>query len=223
MMRNINWVILLFFCGLSSCDLVEKRERKKCEGEAVLLFDFDIPYRASPARDTFTLGDTVWIESVFSSQMLNKRNGKTYSVSDFNFKISGVLLDLESNPCLPAAGYDMVNAAGQRYTADRSGNYFYLRHTFDGASYRWKAGFVLQQKGLFAFLPDTNIDDSNLKQQSPPQQITSCNYESVNLNIIRQGIAPHTYLLMQAADPYVREPWDIGPFEQAAFAFYVKD
>ena len=223
MMRNTYWIVLLFCCGLSSCDLVEKRERKKCEGEAVLLFDFDMPYTVTPAKDTFTVGDTIWVESTINSQMLNKRNGKTYTVNDFNFKISGVLLDLKSNPCLPTVAYDMVDATGQLYSADRSDNYFYMRYTFSGAAYYWKAGFVLKQKGLFAFLPDTNIDDSNLKQQSPPQQITSCNYESVNLNILRQGIAPNTYLLLQAADPYVREPWDIGPFEQTAFAFYVKE
>ncbi len=222
-MRYAYWLILLFCCGIISCDLVEKRERKKCEGEAVLLFEFDIPYVAAPSADTFKVGDTLWIESTFGSQMLNKHNGKTYAVNDFNFKISGVLLNLESNPCLPSADYDMIDASGQLYTADRSGDYFYMRYAFNGATYYWKAGFVLKQKGLFAFLPDTNIDDANLKAQSPPQQITSCNYEAVLLNITRQGIAPNTYLLQQAADPYVREPWDIGPFEQTAFAFYVKE
>lgn len=223
--RNYLLFVLLIGLASASCDLVEKRERKKCEGQAVLGFEFDIPYHVRPARDTFSLGDTIWIESSFSNQMVNRSNGKVYTLSHFDFKISGVILDLETNPSLPATAtaYDMVDAGGQVYTADRSGPYFYVQYRDENNQYYWKAGFVLKKAGLFAFWPDTNIDEGNLKEQMPPQQITACNYESVLLRILRKDIDPNTDLLLQAADPYVREPWDIGPFELSSFAFYVKE
>lgn len=216
--------ILLLLCGCwCSCDLREKRERKKCEGEAVLGFEFDIPYSIAPAKDTFTIGDTIWVESVFSNQMLNKHNGKTYTLDHFDFRMSGVILDLETNPCLPTEAYDMVSPESGLYTADRSGYYFFFRYALSGDYYRWKAGFVLKRAGTFAFLPDTDIDLGNLSGQSPPQRITACNYEAVTLNILRKDAPSNVYLLQHAADPYVREPWDIAPFEQTAFAFYVKE
>jgi hypothetical protein len=221
MMKYAGYLLLLLYLA-SSCELREKRERKKCEGEAVLGFEFDIPYRVVPVKDTYNVGDTLWIESQFSSQLHNKRNGKTYTLDPFDFRMSGVILDLQTNPCLPTTAYDMVNSASELYASDRSGSYFFFRYVLSDGFYHWKAGFVLKQAGMFAVLPDTDIDLYNLQQQHPPQRITSCNYEAVSLNIQRKDAPSHIALLQLAADPYVREPWDIGPFEETAYAFYVK-
>jgi hypothetical protein len=59
--------MLIFF---SSCDPL-KKESKDSTGNGVLGFLFEIPYTVNPSKDTFKVGDTIWIESTFSNQMYN--------------------------------------------------------------------------------------------------------------------------------------------------------
>jgi hypothetical protein len=214
--------ILLIVSYCLSCDLLNTNRCKDAIGNNVMGYTFDIPYTITPIKDTFRVGDTIWLESTFSNQMYNTRNGKTYTVNNFDFKMYGYFLDLRTDPCVGTNEYIMVNELGQLYTTDRNGGDFYFNYKMEDGHYRWKAGFIMKKSGFFAFGPGTDIALTSLNLQSPSQTISNCRPEYVKLNIKRINGSANSYLLHDAADPYIKEPGDFEIFETNCFAFYVK-
>src|SRR5690606_28968668 len=55
---------------------------------------FELPVKIYPAKDTFKVGDTMWIEQEFNDQLVNLNNNQTYKFENFNFKASLSIHDL---------------------------------------------------------------------------------------------------------------------------------
>lgn len=212
--------IVSLACFISACNSWEKKQKALCEGESNLGFSFEIPYTVSPEQDTFKVGDTIWLESSFNSQMYNLRNGKTYPVINFDFMMSGFISDLKTNPLISTSDFIMVSEDRKINNADRNGTYFNVKYKMDGGFYKWKSGFILTQPGGYFFMFTTLVSLDNLQSLSPPQRITKCNFESVQLLFKRLNTNSNQYLLNNAADPNV-QIWDANLFK-GCFAFYVK-
>jgi hypothetical protein len=209
--------VLLF---LSSCNPLSKK-CKDVDGNGVVSFYFEIPYALTPSKDTFKVGDTLWIESAFSNQMYNQRNGKTYSVIDFDFKLFGNILNLNTNPVMPTQSYKILNADGSLDQSSlNSGGDIMMSYTTIQGNYVWKKGIVFLEQGLFAYGLSSDISVRSLMGQSPPQHITECDDEYVSYSINRLNGNSNHYLLQYAADPYVKQ-WSAEQFK-GSFAFYVK-
>ena len=215
------WLAYSAIVFLPSCN----RQKKECEGKTRLTFEFDIPYTITPMQDTFSVGDTIWMEFAFSNQMYNKNNGKTYTVNDFEFKMYSDISDLYTNTVRPTNDFTMVNSMKQvDSTEDRYGALFHINTQMEGSVYKWKAGFILHKKGLYAFAPGSEIrNDGKLADQSPPQHITECPNEGVSLDFLLTNGNGNSYFLDYAADENPRERWDRPAFDKACFAFYVKE
>lgn len=214
-------LLALGFGSLLSCN----RKKKECDGKTGLYFNFDIPYTITPMHDTFSTGDTIWMEFYFSNQLYNKANSKTYTVNNFEFKMYSDISDLFTNTVRPTNAFTMLNSLGFiDSTEDRHGALFHINTQMEGNIYTWKAGFILHKKGLYAFAPGSEIgNDGILAGQSPAQQITQCPNEGMSLDFILSNGEGNSYFLNDAADENPRERWDRASFDKACFAFYVKE
>jgi|GEM_PF-3074587 len=76
--------LLLTGVGLIIVNLACNKLKQQCEGSNRMDYEFDLPFSINPATDTINLGDTLWVESSFDANLLNKRNGKKYSVANIN-------------------------------------------------------------------------------------------------------------------------------------------
>ena len=215
------WLIGFGLLGLLSCN----RQKKECEGKTRLTFEFDIPYTITPMQDTFSVGDTIWMEFDFSNQMYNKNNGKTYTVNDFEFKMYGFTVDLLDTLTVKPMQFTMLDKDGNiDEDRDRNGYYYHINTKMTDNKYTWRAGFVLEEKGLFAFIQNSEIrNDGPLADQSPPQHITECPNEGVALDFHISNGNGNAYMLDNAAGIGPREIWKKDLFEQSGFAFYVKE
>ena len=223
MNKNIGylWVLCICMWLSSSCN----RNKKECEGSFGIFYNFDIPYTITPMQDTFSVGDTIWMELNFSNKLYNKANGKTYTVNDFEFKMYSDISDLFTNTVRPTHEFTMLDNLGHiDSSADRNGPLFHINTQMEGDVYTWKAGFILLKKGLYAFAPGSEIrNDGPLSDQSPPQQITQCPNEGVSLDFVLANGNGNSYLLDNASDDNPRERWDRTAFDKACFAFYIKE
>ncbi len=68
--------MLVFF--LQSCI------KKECQIAGVT-YEFEIPATFSPARDTFYVGDTITVASVFSNEVYERETDKWYRLKNFKF------------------------------------------------------------------------------------------------------------------------------------------
>jgi hypothetical protein len=218
-MKYITAITISSLVLLTSC--ISEKKCKDTTGNGVLGFTFEIPYSLTPAKDTFKVGDTLWIESTFSNQMYNQDNDKTYSVIDFNFKLFCNILDLKTNPVLPLQSYKILNPDGSLDNSSaNNGGDIIMNYVTSNGNYFWKRGIVLSQQGLFAYGLSTDLGFKKLQSQSPPQRITECDDEYIQLSIKRMNGNSNHYLLQDAADPNVKQ-WSAEQFK-GSFAFYVK-
>ena len=214
------WLAYSAIVFLPSCN----RQKKECEGKTRLTFEFDIPYTITPMQDTFSVGDTIWMEFAFSNQMYNKNNGKTYTVNNFEFKMYGYILDLKTNIVMPTNDFTMLNKDSfADVNNDRHGALYHINTQMEQGIYRWKAGFIMAKTGWYAAMSRTEIgNDGNLADQSPSQHITECPNEGVSLDFLLTNGNGNSYFLDYAADENPRS-WNREAFEKTSFAFYVKE
>jgi len=57
----------------------------ECDDIIGSIYSFQIPATLSPAKEIYSVGDTITISSRFSDQVFDKATNKTYSLIDFNF------------------------------------------------------------------------------------------------------------------------------------------
>jgi hypothetical protein len=172
-------LLVTFFC--SSCF---NYECKESTGNGALSFTFDIPYSVNPSKDTFKVGDTIWVESSFSNQMYNQQNGKTYTLNHFDFKLSANLYNMNLNPLSPTPYCVLLNDNGTLdNTRTNFNDDFPVSYNFANGIYKWRKGFIITHTGLFLFAFYKGIGNKSLQDLNPPQRITECNNEYVLLNI----------------------------------------
>src|ERR1700744_2429397 len=150
--------------------------KKNCDGGSSLSFMFHIPYTVTPCKDTFKIGDTLWIESVFSNQMFNENNNKTYKLSgDFNFKLSGFFDDLATNPEIGLNDFILLDKDGNIDFKNKDGVYISINPVLESDTFRWKCGIVLKKTGAFMYGSSSDLNIASLAESG--QHITKCGTE----------------------------------------------
>lgn len=57
-----------------------------CEEGTFSKYHFELSVKLSPAKDTFSSGETIWIEQIFSDELLNYNYNKTVKLENFDFE-----------------------------------------------------------------------------------------------------------------------------------------
>ena len=81
---------LLSICGCSSCF---PNGASDCEKH----YDFTIPMTISPAKDTFHIGDTIWVESIVSNHLTNKLDGEEADIASLFLKFDMAISTYKDN------------------------------------------------------------------------------------------------------------------------------
>ncbi|MBS1781081.1 MAG: hypothetical protein JST70_17275 [Bacteroidetes bacterium] len=192
--------------------------KKSCGGKRGITYEFDLPVTISPAKDTFRIGDTIWIENAFSDQMYNAEDGKTYTVHNFDFKASWQVCDMNYPPytypdpiIIPLSGTTNI------YSAAPNVQSYQIKHDYSNGSYKYKAGIVATRSGAYlvsfsTFLKATKVD------------ITECPNEDVkNLTFNTNNGGNNHYEALQYSKDISAAKATKAEFDKyGGYCFYIK-
>lgn len=141
----------LFFCCItvslvaliSSCD--------QCTDEEYgTLLNLQLPIDVGDSRDTFQLGDTLWIKMDMSKDVFVQNADKTIRLDDFQFFLNFFLAEISTDQELFLSESTIVERVGrlENQAFQTSINYpMILEET--PSSYRLEVGILLEHTGLF--------------------------------------------------------------------------
>ncbi len=196
--------------------------KKNCDGGSSLSFMFHLSYRVTPCKDTFKLGDTLWIESVFSNQMFNENNNKTYKLpGDFDFKLFGSFGDLATNPEIGLNDFILLDKDGNIDTKNRNGIFINIKPVMANDTFRWKCGIILKKTGAFMYGSLSDLNGDPLAESG--QHITKCGNEWLRIIWKRGNCATHEYFVLDAADPNIVAQYNYIKELDNQFIFFVKN
>lgn len=136
--------LLVLIQACTSCDI---KGTTKCKKE----YTFEIKLTLNPALDTFTLQDTIWIESTINRKLLDLTSGDSVFIDTFDFKInSGIKKFIPSLGTERAENkFSYVNNVGGFYVNNLSiskGQLIYEKGIY-GQKLRF--GMIPKEKGVF--------------------------------------------------------------------------
>lgn len=191
-----------------------------CERNMRYDFEFELPVSIYPAKDTFSIGDTIWIEQSFSDNMLNLKYNRYKEFKDFNFHTTFTIKDL--NTPLPAYSYPDPNII--TYVGQTTGNNIgsvkyqaiYINYTYENNTYKYKAAFIVDKPGFYNinFFSYLDGDDLNL---------TRCQNEIFHLYYTTNDKGDNNYEMVQYAQDnsfaeLTKEKYD----KSGMYCFHVK-
>jgi hypothetical protein len=161
-------IILICLIQLASCNLSE------CENQVSGRYQFEIPVSIEPATDRFRIGDTIFIESIFSKEVFERQTQKNFTLEDFYFYPATLVLQLDTFPASPYAleYFDhQICAICDDYSETISstsrnieGQYYY-----DGENYFLKLALIPKKAGLFMLRQYTSLYPAGERQTFPGQ------------------------------------------------------
>lgn len=192
-----------------------------CEGGLRADIRFEIPVNIYPAKDTFSIGDTIWIEQSFSDNLQDKNNTKnTYSINNIDLYSNLGITNL--NTSFPAISYDdpyLITYTGQT-TDNNVGSVkyqvLYIGYTYEANTYKYKAAFIVEKTGfyLIKFFSYADGDDMNL---------TNCTNEKVTIDYTTNREDNNNYNMLQYAVDDYYSSWTIEEFNKnGGYCFHVK-
>lgn len=113
----------------------------RCDG--LKGFRFAIPTSIYPAKDTFAVGDTIWIEQHFADKLPSIDNGKLYSIHNYDLKVDYSIIDLTT--ASPSTSY--TSPFITTYHGNTIGKN--IEYEFNNGFYHYKASPVLNKPGLY--------------------------------------------------------------------------
>lgn len=136
----------LFFC---SCN----KDCKNIPGG----YEFDLPVTLSPALDTFSIGDTIRIESVFEDRVYETKTKKRYHLDDWRFYPETRIMKIDSNPAQD--GFDHFEVLIDEdidyerffYSSGTSGLIGQYNYSNTDGIYSLSYKIVARSKGMFLF------------------------------------------------------------------------
>ena len=161
---------------------------------------FDIPIKLWPARDTFRVGDTIWVESVFSKRMVEATTGREFTIENVEwvpdiliFPLTREIIALYKKDIELFPPWEELGSYG-----------------FDGAMYSLKYHMVLKDTGLYIHclqLDETSHDYSELefegKCPSYGVEVQMRVNEGDNNNIHMLQQSPHYFFINYYSKPEV--------------------
>lgn len=186
-------ISLFFVLACSNC------KDKNCPD---FLF-YQVPYTLTPAKDTFNLGDTLWVEMDFPEEMTDVNGGIKNIFHNYDFRLELAADKIDINPVMSktidylrfhkVVGQDsVVNLPG----AGVSG--YKIFPIFEEGRYRFKCGLVTQKKGLFVLgiVPvsmNGEDDQFHIKGQ--------CEHVGLSITSKLIGADGNFYLLQHTSEP----------------------
>jgi hypothetical protein len=128
-----------------------------------LNLEFEIPVSTIPAKEIYSIGDTLTIEIEFTKNLTDVNNTYTYNFEEFNF--NGMIRmnkigDKNLQSGLQPGGLPLIkiyNLRGGFYPFSDAGAQF--EYEFSNDYFILKSKYVLQQEGVYSISFFTNFDE----------------------------------------------------------------
>lgn len=158
---------------------------------------YQVPYTLTPAKDTFNLGDTLWVEMDFPEEMTDVNGGIKNVFHNYDFRIELACDKMDIDPPM-AKTTDYLRfhkVIGQSTVVNLPGagvSGYKILPVFQDDRYRFKCGLITQKKGLF-FIgltpvdPDENGNDFQIDGQ--------CDHTSLSIGTKLVGAEGNFHLL----------------------------
>lgn len=193
-------------------------KKKDCSGglgSNQINLRFELPVKIYPAKDTFKVGDTMWIEQEFNDQLVNLNNNQTYKFENFNFKASLSIHDLNVDGI-----YSYQNPLIIVYVGTSKGESgTSMDFEYENNKYHFKAAFIPNRKGLYMM----NFG-SAIGPKGADTKITECKNEYYEFFTITNGNTDNNYEMMKnAVDPFYKEMTKEKFYAGGGYCFYIKE
>ena len=113
-------------------------------------YNFTIPVTISPAKDTFHVGDTIWVESIVENFLVNNLDGSETDLSQLPLKFDASVDEYNQNGYVFSSQlFSYINETGAFKFADLGGP-TYLKVSYedvDNHARKFKVGIVINSIG----------------------------------------------------------------------------
>lgn len=117
---------------------------------------YRIPYSLHPMKDTFTVGDTLWLTMDFSEELIDERGNikNTFQNYDFRMGIGCERIDIDP-PLAHTLDYlrifTLIGTDSSIFLPSSGVSLFTFVPDYTDKKYVFKCALVIQEKGLFYF------------------------------------------------------------------------
>lgn len=184
-------------------------------------YHFQLPLSLTPQIDTFKIGDTIWISSEFSNEILELNTGERITLNEFDFHSELTFEKISETPFENAnLEFTVIEELGSLSFISLVGtSSFRMNYLFENERYKCKFGFVPTNEGLFEFILFSLLPEGASEGiiSSPDCKV---NIEQVS-HLLNDGENNNYEFIQMAADSLIRttskEDFDM----YGSYCFYV--
>lgn len=198
-----------FICGAAACKKITGCVTTGDSNEYLV----KLPVRLYPAKDSFNVGDTLWVEQIFPDQVRDERNGLSLDFRPLPFRI-------RISPSNLLDSYDFSikqQFAAETGTLERAGlGSLQIGYEHSQDTFRFKGYLIMLHPGLFklAFLPI---------HQPEKADFSKCAAEYLDLRTSVNGNAENNYHMLQYSTDTTLHHSSKEEFDKAGnYCFYVR-
>ncbi len=143
-------------------------ERDKCLN---VYYRFEVPAELTPAQDTFHIGDTITVRSIFPEEVFERRSGEYYELIDWEFYVGTALHRIDTivpeefdgilhsitpwtTPIIDNSKYNY-----ELFQYSDGGNSLTGFHEYIDGAYRLEFKLVVERKGTYFLEQITYLED----------------------------------------------------------------
>ena len=189
------------------------------------ILKYQIPYSATPVRDTFHIGDTIRIEMNFNDHLTDLNGGieNTFPNFDFQLQLLSDRFDIDPPESKAVSFMDVFPMAGEvipRALPSSGVSYYDVLPVYKDGFYHFECQVVLKQPGSFTFTLSPYVDDMiapfkvNGNCDDLPLRITS--------KVNDGDPVKNNYHLLKSSPIPVYRNMTLERFGQSGFCFVVK-
>lgn len=187
----------------------------------VVNYKFQIPLTLNPAQDSFFIGDTIWISSVFSEELLDLNSNKSYPLEDFKFYTEFTFAQIDISPFEDAnSQFEIIPLEGEaKLVSLYNSSYIEIHYTYQDEMYQANFGFIPKKSGLFNFVASSSIGFFDLDREI---DLSPCKYEQVEfIYKMNDGINNNYEYIALSPDSLIKTTTKEIYDEYAQYGFYV--
>jgi hypothetical protein len=210
-------LITTFTSSLTGCGKL-----KGCEHNGWTDFTFEIPVTISPVKDTFNIGDTIWININYGDQLVNYEydKHKTYDMTGYDFKTWFSITDLNTpKPSYSYPNPNIITYKGNSISSSiATSNYslISISYAHENNMNLYKAAFVIDKAGFYAIAFSNAIRENT-------RGIDKCPNEHITVNYPVNNNGDNNFEMLQYAPGSDFGSLSLSEFNQAGgYCFYVK-
>jgi hypothetical protein len=186
-------------------------------------YHWHLPIKIHPMQDTFRMGDTLYVSSIFDHWVFDQHGGDEYNLVDYSFYPS---IGFTSKGDTNFKDFPQPEVEFHSITNDLSpmeDNLVYTNFVYEEGTYSLRYKLVLQDTGLFMLSHGASLIGYKGAQDFPGR----CGRERASANmVLEHADSANIHMLEDSPDSHYND-WILQKPQQrfhdgAGFAFYVK-